>query len=103
MIRYKQNCFKNFEIFRIICLSCINCYNALQVSKLTALGIHAEQLAGDDTGRHTRVLAGLRGDTSSLPSLLYLTPERLAASRATQDCLMKLHNRKLLNRYRLHL
>jgi len=68
------------------------------VSKLISLGIRAEQLSGDDHERHSRVFATLRGDTN-LPTLLYLTPERLASSQQTLDILTSLHNRKLLSRF----
>ena len=69
-----------------------------QVSKLTSLGIAAAQLSGDDHERHQRVFAALRGGEDRLPALLYLTPERLAASQQTLDCLTSLHSRQLLTR-----
>jgi len=69
-----------------------------QVSKLISLGIRAEQLSGDDHERHSRVYQMLRSD-SNIPTLLYLTPERLAASQQTCDALTSLHNRKLLTRF----
>ena len=69
-----------------------------QVSKLTSLGIPAEQLSGDDQSRHTQVYTRLRG-SSGLPALLYLTPERLASSQQTVDALTSLHRRQQLTRF----
>ena len=70
-----------------------------QVGKLLSLGIRAEKLSGDDQERHSRVYQSLRGETSQLPTLLYVTPERLAASQQVLDCLTSLHNRGLLARF----
>ena len=71
-----------------------------QVTKLTGQGIRAEQLSGDDQQRHAQVYQTLRGsDVSKLPTLLYLTPERLASSQQTIDVLTSLHNRRLITRF----
>ena len=70
-----------------------------QVSKLTSLGIRAEQLTGDDQERHNRVFQTLRAADTDLPTLLYLTPERLANSQKTSDILTSLHNRNKLTRF----
>ena len=70
-----------------------------QVGKLLSLGIRAEKMSGDDHARHSQVYHSLRGDPSHLPTLLYVTPERLAASQQILDALTSLHNRNLLSRF----
>ena len=55
--------------------------------------------SGDDHERHSRVYHSLRGEAGQLPSLLYVTPERLAASQQVLDALTSLHNRRLLSRF----
>jgi len=70
-----------------------------QVSKLKGLGIKADHLTGEDRERHDKLYTLLRGNTDNKPTLLYVTPERLAASAQCLDVLSSLYHRKLLTRF----
>jgi len=72
-----------------------------QVSALSAIGVNAAALFG-----HDRDLDGTNGDTMSrlysgrdLPTLLYVTPEKLAQSGSLHRALSSLVSRNLLGRF----
>jgi len=70
-----------------------------QVSKLKGLGIKADHLTGEDRERHDKLYTKLRGNPDNMPTLVYVTPERLAASAQCMDVMSSLYHRKLLTRF----
>ena len=69
-----------------------------QVTKLQGIGLAADHLAGDDPGRHARILTAMRG-TPPAPTLLYVTPEKVVASTDLRGALTSVYNRGQLDRF----
>ncbi|KAF5398375.1 ATP-dependent DNA helicase [Paragonimus heterotremus] len=70
-----------------------------QVTKMQSLGINAAQLTGEATLTEAdRIYASLYTVTLRL-KLLYVTPEKIAASDKLKSCLEQLYRRRLLQRF----
>ncbi|KAF7256149.1 hypothetical protein EG68_06167 [Paragonimus skrjabini miyazakii] len=70
-----------------------------QVTKMQSLGISAAQLTGEATMTEAdRIYASLYTVTLRL-KLLYVTPEKIAASDKLKSCLEQLYRRRLLQRF----
>ncbi|KAF6779163.1 hypothetical protein AHF37_01549 [Paragonimus kellicotti] len=70
-----------------------------QVTKMQSLGINAAHLTGEATMTEAdRIYAGLYTVTLRL-KLLYVTPEKIAASDKLKSCLEQLYRRRLLQRF----
>ena len=69
-----------------------------QVSKLQSLGIAAEHLAGDNPAKQARILKEMRRQPP-MPTLLYVTPEKVVASEDLRKTLKAVNNMGALNRF----
>lgn len=70
-----------------------------QVSKMQSLDIVATNLSGEQS---YQVVCKILSDLESVPpriKLLYVTPEKIAASTRFQDCLQKLYQNDCLARF----
>lgn len=70
-----------------------------QVTKMQSLDIVARNLSGEQSFQD---VSQIFNDLESLPPrirLLYVTPEKIAASTRFQDCLQKLHQSNSLARF----
>ncbi|KAF8320040.1 ATP-dependent DNA helicase [Clavulina sp. PMI_390] len=69
-----------------------------QVEKLKSLGIDVVCYSGDQSVDANREVDG-RLRSSDLPSLLYITPERIESNPATRSLINQLHAKKMLARF----
>ena len=70
----------------------------MQVTKLNGLGIVAADLTGDDYSKQSLIFTHMRSSTPG-PTLLYVTPEKIAASDALNQAFKSLYNRGCLKRF----